>query len=144
MDLIPSPEEKQPCQDLVVDAVSETSRIPFTRSCEDSVAGARPELCTHGDLPSGMMNTQLLVVRATGVIDGRISTRLRQSPRKSLIQLRLGWTSHNGHKMTGYLNGRGGGGRRPFQETGESQRLLALFAQSRSGWFTARKPSCCK
>lgn len=30
------PEEKQPCQDLVVYAVSETSRLPFTRSCEDS------------------------------------------------------------------------------------------------------------
>lgn len=71
------------------------------------------------------MNTQLLVVRATGVIDGRISTRLRQSLRKSLIQLLLGETSRNGPKMTGYLNGRGGGGRRPFHETGESQWLIS-------------------
>lgn len=74
----------------------------------------------HSELEAGMMNMQLLAVRATGIIDGHISAGVRQSLHKSFIQLLLCSTSQNGHKMTSRLNGKGWGRRRPFQETEES------------------------
>lgn len=80
-------EEKQPCQDLVVCAGLETSRFPFTAQLHRLWKLGLSQSPVPTDLQPGMINTQLPVARAIGIIDGHISNRVRQSQHKSLIQL---------------------------------------------------------